>query len=161
MRRVLALALLGLVPPTLAAEHDWIGRIVPPYPDGLASSIGACVGEGPSPDDLCATSIATLEDADGRQLFLIGTRAAGHVDGKPLWMITDVIAAPRLAAGESLAIAACERGGEPDAAVVAVVDTQGAAEMYETVRWAVRLEQGRFTTLPTSGLRCHNEGYGE
>ena len=45
--------------------------------------------------------------------------------------------------------------------MVAVVDTRGAEEMYETVRWAMRLEQGRFIDIPTAGIRSYNEGYGE
>ena len=49
----------------------------------------------------------------------------------------------------------------PDLAAIAVGDTRGAEEMYETVRWAKRLEQSRFIEIPTAGIRCYNEGYGE
>jgi hypothetical protein len=60
-----------------------------------------------------------------------------------------------------LSVATCEREGKADPAVVAVVDTRGAEDVYETVRWATRPEQGRFIQVPTAAIRRCNEGYGE
>jgi len=156
-----ALWLLCLASPVLAGEPDWIGRRVPPYPDGLVSNLGACVGSGSAPDEVCAYSIGTLDDATGRTRHLFAGRAAGHVGQQARWTITDVIAYPVLRRDEIVSIATCERDGEPDAAVVAVVDTVGAEEMYDAVRWAVRLDRGKFVEVPTAGIRCYNEGYGE
>ena len=161
MRTIAALWLLCLASSVVAGEPDWIDREVPPYPDGLVSNIGACVGSGTKPDEICAYSIGTLDDAKGRTLHLFAGRAAGHIGQQARWTITDVIAWPVLRRNEYVSIATCERDGVPDAGVVAVVDTLGAAEMYEAVRWAMRLDRGKFVEIPTTGIRCYNEGYGE
>ncbi|GAB3381718.1 hypothetical protein [Lysobacter fragariae] len=159
--RVHALWLLCFASPVLAGSADWIGREVPPYPDGLVSSLGACVGSGTTPDAICASGMGVLDDARGRPRYLVAERAAGHVGNQAHWIITDAIALPLLRRGEQLALATCERDGAADAGIVAVVDTTGAEEMYETVRWAVRLQDGKFVRLQTSGIACYNEGYGE
>lgn len=159
--RVHTLWLLCVALPVLAGKADWIGREVPPYPDGFVSSLGACVGGGVSPDEACANGIGVLDDANGRSRYLIAERAAGHVGNKPRWIVTDVLGYPKLRNGEYLSVATCERDGQSDPGIVAVADTAGAAEMYETVRWAVRLQDGRFVEVPTAGIRCYNEGYGE
>ena len=94
-RRILPL-LLCLASPAFAGDKDWIGRVVPPNPDGLASNVGACVGSGVAPDEICAYSIATLDDAKGRGLYLYSGREAPRVGNDPRWMITAVIAYPKL-----------------------------------------------------------------
>lgn len=160
--RVAAVAwLLCLALPARAGEPEWVGLQVPPYPDGLVSNLGACVGSGTTPEEVCAYSIGTLDAADGRALHLFAGRAAGHVGQQARWTITDLIAYPALGRNEYLSIATCERNGVPEAGMAAVVDTRGAGEMYDAVRWAVRLDQGKFVETPTAGIRCYNEGYGE
>lgn len=157
----IALLLSCGLPSARAQEQAWIGLEVPPYPAGMESPIGACVGSGTAPEEVCAYSIGTLTDAKGEPKYIVAGRAAGHVGNEAHWIVTDVIAHPRLEEREYLSLASCERNGVPDAAVVAVVDTRGAEEMYESVRWARRVEQGRFVEIPATGIRCYNEGYGE
>ena len=156
-----ALWLLCIASPAVAGGAQWIGREVPPYPDGLVEQTGACVGSGTSADDLCASSIAVLGGADGAPRFIAAARAAGPVEKTAHGILTDVIDHPRVAAGEALLVSACERDGIADMTLVAVVDTAGAAEMYDAVRWAVRLQDGKFVQVPVKGIRCVNEGYGE
>ncbi len=144
-----------------------VGKVVPPYPDGLKSNTGSCVGSDTDPKDVCARSIATLDDASDRTLQLLAAQFVDRVGDEPRWRITDAIPYPTLRTDELVAIATCQRAGEDDAAVVAIIDpgAEGTAQldMLPAVRWAVRLDRatGKFLRVPPSQVRCYNEGTSE
>lgn len=152
--------------PAPAAATSWIGRVVPPYPDGLKSNTGSCVGSGSSPEQICARSIGTLDDAEDRSVKFYAGEFAGREGNEPRWKITDVVPYPKLKRGEYVSVATCQRDGVDDPGLIAIVDTAvpdaAAQEMFEARRWAMRLDRdsGKFVEVPPASVRCYNEGYG-
>ncbi|NUO77994.1 MAG: hypothetical protein HOQ32_18525 [Lysobacter sp.] len=152
--------------PAPAPATVWIGRVVPPYPDGLKSNTGSCVGSGSAPEQICARSIGTLDDAQDRSLKFYAGEFAGREGNEPRWKITDVIPYPKLKRGEYVSVATCQRDGVDDPGLIAIVDTavENAAEQetFEARRWAMRLDRdtGKFVEVPPASVRCYNEGFG-
>jgi hypothetical protein len=144
-----------------------IGKVVPPYPDGFRSNTGSCVGVGTGIDQLCARSIATLDDDEDRTVQLLAAQFVERVGDQPRWRITDAVPYPALRRDELVAIATCQRNGVDDTGVVAIIDTgaDGASEldMLPAVRWAMRLDRGtgKFLRVTPSTVRCYNEGFSE
>jgi len=144
-----------------------IGKVVPPYPAGFRSNTGSCVGVGTGIDQLCARSIATLDDDEDRTVQLLAAQFVERVGDEPRWRITDSVPYPALRRDELVAIATCQRNGVDDTGVVAIIDTgaDGASEldMLPAVRWAVRLDRGtgKFLRMTPSTVRCYNEGFSE
>lgn len=169
MRRTALIAGLGLLTTCVAwaTPPMLVGKVVPPYPDGLKSNTGSCVGSDTDPKDVCARSIATLDDARDRTVQLLAAEFVDRVGDEPRWRITDAVAYPALRADELVAIATCQRAGVDDVGVVAIIDlgTEGSSglEMLPAVRWAVRLDRatGKFLRVPPSQVRCYNEGLSE
>lgn len=168
MRRTALIAALGMVASVAwAAPPALVGKVVPPYPDGLKSNTGSCVGSDTDPKDVCARSIATLDDARDRTLQLLAAEFVDRVGDEPRWRITDAIAYPVLRADELVAIATCQRAGVDDVSVVAIIDVGGEGtaglDMLPAVRWAVRLDRatGKFLRVSPAQVRCYNEGTSE
>jgi hypothetical protein len=170
MRAAQAMLLAGLS----AAGVAWagghpmmIGKVVPPYPDGYRSNTGSCVGSGSGIDQLCARSIATLDDDEDRSVQLLAAQFVERVGDEPRWRITDAVPYPALRRDELVAIATCQRNGVDDTALVAIIDTGavGASEldMLPAVRWAMRLDRatGKFLRVSPGSVRCYNEGSSE
>jgi hypothetical protein len=168
MHKTLALAGLCMVAAVSAGEPpNLVGRIVPPYPDGLKSNTGSCVGSGMEPEELCARSIITLDDGEDRTLQFLAAKFVDRVGDEPRWRITDAVPHPALRRDELIAISTCQRDGVDDAGVLAIIDTgaEGASEldMLPAVRWALRLDRktGTFLRIAPSRVRCYNEGSSE
>lgn len=183
MNRLSALALataglLGVAMPCAAGgpgtggggPSEWIGRVVPPYPDGLKSNTGTCVGPmgaASTPETVCARNIGTIDSADDRTLKFYAGEFAGRSGNEARWRITDVVSYPKLRRGEYMSVATCQRDGVQDAGLIAIVDTAvdnaSEQETFQAVRWAMRLDRhtGKFVTVPATSVRCANEGYGE
>ncbi|SDY73135.1 hypothetical protein SAMN04487939_105235 [Lysobacter sp. yr284] len=146
------------------ATRDWIGRVVPPYPDGYRSNTGGCVGSGRSAEQICARSIGTIDDNEDRSQLLYAAELIGRAGNEARWKITDVVAYPRLQRGERVSISTCLFDGAGDPGVIAVVDTlvenAAARETFDAVRWAVRLDRskGRFVEIKAAEVQCYNEG---
>ncbi|WP_394538160.1 hypothetical protein PRJ39_20010 [Lysobacter enzymogenes] len=144
--------------------RDWIGRVVPPYPDGYRSNTGGCVGSGRSAEQICARSIGTIDDNEDRSQLLYAAELIGRAGNEARWKITDVVAYPRLQRGERVSISTCLFDGAGDPGVIAVVDTlvenAAARETFDAVRWAVRLDRskGRFVEIKAAEVQCYNEG---
>ncbi|MGO4262580.1 hypothetical protein [Lysobacter sp. TAB13] len=144
--------------------EDWIGKIVPPYPDGYKSNTGGCVGSGRSAEQVCARSIGTIDDAEDRSLKFYAAELVGRIGNEARWKITDVVPYPKLQHGERVSMSTCMIDGVTDPGVIAIVDTavEGAAarEMFDAVRWAVKLDRrkGRFIEVKPTEVRCYNEG---
>ncbi|UNK50823.1 hypothetical protein MNR01_07425 [Lysobacter sp. S4-A87] len=150
-----------------AAEPSLIGMVVPPWPDGLKSNTGSCVGSGSEPGQVCARSIATLDDAEDRTLKLLASQFVDRLGDEPRWRITDAVPYPVLRRDELVVIATCQRDGVDDAGLVAIVDTGTAhaaeLDMLPATRWAMRLDRatGKFIRVAPSRVRCYNEGTSE
>jgi len=144
-----------------------IGKVVPPYPEGFRSNTGSCVGVGTGIDQLCARSIATLDDDEDRTVQLLAAQFVDRLGDEPRWRITDSVPYPALRRDELVAIATCQRNGVDDTGVVAIIDTgaEGASEldMLPAVRWAMRLDRrtGKFLRVTPASVRCYNEGASE
>lgn len=159
--------LLCMVGPVSAADPDLVGRMVPPYPEGLKSNTGSCVGSESGEKEVCARSIATLDDAQDRSLQLFAAELVDRVGEEPRWRVTDAVAYPALQPHELVAIATCQRDGVADAGVIAIVDPSAAGaaaqDMLPALRWALRLDRktGKFMPIAPASVRCYNEGHGE
>ena len=167
MRAAFALVLTGMSALASAGEPRLVGKQVPPYPDGFRSNTGSCVGSGSDPEQVCARSIATLDDDEDRSVQLLAAQFVDRLGDEPRWRITDSVPYPALRRDELVAIGTCQRDGVDDAGVVAIVDTgaEGATglDMLPAVRWALKLDRssGRFLRIPPSRVRCYNEGSSE
>ena len=60
--RLIHFALL-LVAPGYVMAADLIGSEVPPYPDNMEDTGGACVGGPPDTSDICDYSIGILQES--------------------------------------------------------------------------------------------------
>lgn len=164
----LALAIAPASPPARAGGphrgEPWIGRVVPPYPDGYKSNSGGCVGTGRSAEQICARSIGTIDDSEDRSIKFYAAELVGRIGNEARWKITDVVAYPKLLRGERVSMSTCKIDGVSDPGVIAIIDTlvEGAAarEMFDATRWAVKLDRGkgRFVEVKPTEVSCYNEG---
>ena len=147
---------------TTAGAAELAGLTVPPYPEGLSESSGACVAQSRGVDDECDYSIGVLQSADGQPSVIVGSRMAGRDDEqKARWVVTDTLPYPDLPEGYLLAIASCQLDGKDDQTIVAAV-LNAEEEWLETLQWARRydLTKEKFVEQPTAGVRCRNEAAG-
>lgn len=129
------------------------GTSVPPVPTGWKDQGGACISG-------CDYSIGVLEKSD--QLILYIGKSVTRIDPKKArWLITDQMPYPKTPSGFEVVYSLCERNGNPDETIIAVVKTIDA-EWYTTVRFAYRANPstGRFEKISTKGVRCLNDGWG-
>jgi hypothetical protein len=165
MRMSLAVALLACLWMLPATASDLIGREVPPYPDGLASSEGSCVTDMQGYEHVCDYGIALVDDAVGRARYIVAKQSLGHDASGARWRVLDAIPHPDMAGDEYLALGTCRVRGTPDEepvpAIVAVVRVGGDVEWFDDVRRAWRLDfaRKRLVEVPVAGLECANEGY--
>lgn len=156
-------AMLGLVLMLLSRAcmaTDLIGSIVPPFPEGWKDDGGACISKSLGTDKICDYSIGVLR-APKKLLLYIG-KSSQRVDPKKArWIVTDQISFDQLPPGHHVAFALCERRGELDETILAVVKTTDT-EWYTDLRSAYKanLNTGRFEKIPPKGIRCLNEGWG-
>lgn len=138
-----------------SASEEMAGMLVPPYPEGMSSQMGACIA---ADDDVCAYSIAALNGPDGAVVAIIAQKLAGFVDDGPIWEVLDTLDAPEQGDGQIWAFEECHFDGEIDPAVIGLVtarDMGGWLEIEDTV-WAVRLEtdRGELVPLNPEDVRC-------
>lgn len=156
------LALIAALAVTAPAADELVGAIVPPYPDGMASFGGSCIGAAAAGiERLCDHSIGIIGDADGEPGILYGARNAGYEGNNPTWQVTDAMAYPELEDGQMLVIGVCSVHGEEDASVFAVVRIT-PTELFDDVLWARRydFDSGKFIAQDADGVLCYNEGWG-
>lgn len=156
-----ALAVAMLACCGTAASADLVGRVVPPYPDGLASIEGSCIGPL-DPETGCGWSLGVLSDAAGTPRFVVAERSLRRVDGMPEWYVLDAIAHPILGDSQRLVHGLCESAGDADPGIVAVVDAASDVEWYEDVQaaWGFDRDAGAFVPLDPADVRCLDEGHG-
>ncbi len=146
-----------------ASADGWIGRIVPPYPDGVIQTSGTCIGDpqahqGP----LCEHAFAVLDDPQSKLRSILALEQAPHFGQQPLWRIVDALE-PDEMDDRSVDVAAgtCQVQATDDSAVVALVlptDTEWLAPVLRA--WRFDTGAGKLVAIPVTGVRCRNEGFG-
>lgn len=133
-----------------------IGSIVPPYPDGLTSLGGACVGPPGSATE-CAVGIGTLglEGGGAPVAIYAGRQAGDDAESRPLWTVTDVIRVPTIPDDRFLNYSTCrtERAGLHPVAVM----RSGSGEITpESGAWTAALDRdsGRFVEIARAAVIC-------
>lgn len=147
---------------------DWVGQVMPPYPEGLEDIGGSCVDDRNGYRNLCNFSIGVLAesgaDSEGglAPRYAIAGKEIGRDGSRALWQITDVAEIPGVEPGFGWQSATCRINGEDDARVIAVVRYEDA-EYLKDVAWARKLDldSGRFVVPDLAAVDCLNEGYGE
>ncbi|WP_198669665.1 hypothetical protein [Pelagibacterium sediminicola] len=153
--RLFALVLMCIWTVPASASEDLTGTLVPPYPDGMSSQMGACIA---ADDDVCAYSIAALSGPDGAVVAIFAQKLVGFSDDGPVWEVLDTLDAPEQAEGQIWAFEECHLDGAIDPAVIGLVtarDMGGWLETKDTI-WAVRLETDRseLVALDPADIRC-------
>jgi hypothetical protein len=168
MGNALRVALLGALAITGQAMADesgagWIGKIVPPYPDGVSETTGTCIGDAQlDPAAICDHAFAVLDDAQSRLRTILALEQAPHFGKLPLWRIVDALEPDELAdRSVQVATGTCQQGGTDDASVVALVRMAEQEWLAPVVRaWRFDVTAGKLLPLAIAGIRCRNEGFG-
>lgn len=159
MRRVVLIAATLLAVPSGAAEL--VGTEVPPYPPGMESLIGSCLGDAAKGEDVCAWSVGTLNDSTGAAIGVFAGRSAGNAeDGTPRWLVTGYLALPPGMDGYEVQIGTCRRSGVEDQTIVALARLDPNAEYSDDVAWAAQFDRasGAIAPIEATGIDCLNIG---
>jgi hypothetical protein len=171
---------LLLAMPGTGGASELIGRIVPPYPQGLQDIGGSCLSDSSDYERVCDYSIGLLgeaaadpngdpgDDPDGKPgseteavpRYIIAGRLAGRLGQQALWEITDALPFPKAGKQFHLQIGSCRADGNDDGKVVALVRQDLKNELLTDVAWARRLDLASGKFMPVSGkVDCINEAY--
>lgn len=150
--------------PALAGDggQGWIGKIVPPYPDGVVDIGGSCIGDpAAGPAALCDHSIAVLHDPQSGLRTILALAQVPHFGKQPLWRIADALEPAELDdAGIEVATATCQSQGHDDAALVALVRPTDRAWWAPLRAWRFDIAAGQLQPVAAADVRCRNEGFG-
>jgi hypothetical protein len=149
-----------------------IGKVVPPYPEGLRDAGGACISESDDHARVCDYSIGVLATADGEDSgtdpaaepalrYVVAAKMAGRDGQSALWKITDAQPYPTAAEGYQLQFGSCRIHGKNDERLAAVVRQSMDKEYLRDVIWARRLDlqSGRLVEVDPAAVDCINEAY--
>jgi hypothetical protein len=168
-RLLLACAcLLAVARPAAAGDGDgdggngWIGKIVPPYPDGIVETSGSGIGDAAAgPAAICDHAIAVLDDPQSGLRTILALAQVPHFGKQPLWRIADALEPDELDdRGVAVAAASCQREAGDDATVVALVRPTEREWLAPLRAWRFDAAAGKLQPLAVAGVRCHNEGFG-
>jgi hypothetical protein len=137
-----------------ARTEGLVGKVVPPFPDGMYQGGGACIGAQAS----CDRGVGVLISAAGKKVGVYATRDAGRDERRgPLWAVTDVISYPEVPKGHELVWASCRCDKVEDASVIAVVKNSKQQYLAAT-GWAYRVDQrsGKLNKLDPKRVDCFN-----
>lgn len=157
-----------LLASTSTAAADLIGRMMPPYPEGLDGLGGSCVSASAGHAHVCDYSVGVLasaaEDASGQPVprYVVAGRMAGRDGDRARWEITDAVPYPAGRQDYYLQFGTCRVNGRDDARVAALVRQHDTAEQWlKDVAWAgrLRLPDARFDVLDARAVDCINEAY--
>jgi hypothetical protein len=146
-----------------ASAAGWIGKIVPPYPDGVIETTGTCIGDAQlDPATICDHAFAVLDDPQGKLRTILALEQAPHFGKLPLWRIVDALEPDELADRNiQVATGTCQQRGTDDATVVALVRVVDQEWLSPVLRaWRFDVTAGKLLPLPVADIRCHNEGFG-
>ncbi|GAA4860343.1 hypothetical protein [Luteimonas vadosa] len=150
------------------AHEPLVGRVLPPYPDGLRELEGTCLSDSTDLERACDFGIAVLgtatEDGGERTLLhVVAQRSLPHDGREPRWEVTDAVDYPPVAPGYFLQVSTCRFDGADDARIAALVRHDPASEYSTDVAWARQLDfaSGRLLELDPLRVDCLNEYPGE
>lgn len=149
-----------------------IGKIVPPYPEGLHDAGGSCISESDDYARACDYSIGVLAaDSEGDPegdpeaqptlRYVVAAKMAGREGQSALWKITDAQPYPKAAEDYQLQFGSCRVHGKDDERLAAVVRQSMDKEYLQDVIWARRLDlqSGKLVEVHPSAVDCINEAY--
>jgi hypothetical protein len=166
-RPAACLAALLSAAPALAADDaasGWIGRIVPPYPEGVVETTGTCIGDAAGDvAAICDHAVAVLDDRQGGSRTILALAQVRHSGKQPLWRIVDALEPDELAdRGIEVATGSCQQRQADAAAVIALVRPRDAEWLAPVLRaWRFDAAAGRFQAVAAADVRCRNEGSGD
>lgn len=98
----------------------------------------------------------------GSDTLLLLERLLRRVEGKPYWQVRAAVYAPQPPPGYALWLFTCSTTDQWDSSIVAVV-RQENKPILDDVMWAWRIDTAgeQFVSIPTDGIRCEVEGFGE
>ncbi|RFP62522.1 hypothetical protein D0Y53_01535 [Luteimonas weifangensis] len=153
-----------MLPAALAGDggRGWVGKIVPPYPDGVVETAGSCIGDpAAAPAALCDHAIAVLHDPQSGLRTILALTQAPHFGKQPLWRIADALEPGELDdRGVEVATATCRLRGRDDAALVALVRPTERAWWAPLRAWRFDIAAGQLQPVAAADVRCRNEGFG-
>lgn len=149
-----------------------IGKIVPPYPEGLRDAGGSCISESDDYARVCDYSIGVLASTDGDDSeagpeaepalrYVVAAKMAGRDGQSARWKITDAQPYPKAAEGYQLQFGSCRIHGKEDDRLAAVVRQSMDEEYLQDVIWARRLDlpSGKLVEIQPTAVDCINEAY--
>jgi len=156
-----------LLASTPTAAADLVGKVMPPYPDGLEELGGSCVSASTDRARVCDYSVGVLAsppDASGLSVprYVVAGRLAGRDGPRARWEITDAVPYPAGRQDYYLQFGTCRVEGKDDPRVAAIVRQHDTAtEWLKDVAWAgrLRLPDARFDVLDARAVDCINEAY--
>ncbi|MFS8064452.1 MAG: hypothetical protein ACMG5Z_07660 [Luteimonas sp.] len=163
--RLACICLLAITAQAMADESGagWIGKIVPPYPDGVTETSGTCIGEAQfNPETVCDHAFAVLDDPQSKLRTILALEQAPHFGKLPLWRIVDALEPDELAdRSVQVATGTCQQRGSDDATVVALVRVAGQEWLAPVLRaWRFDVAAGGLLPVAVADIRCRNEGFG-
>ena len=163
--RVALLCTLAMAGQAMADKSGagWIGKIVPPYPDGVSETTGTCIGGAQfDPSTICDHAFAVLDDPQSKLRTILALEQAPHFGKLPLWRIVDALEPDELAdRNVQVATGTCQQRGTDDASVVALVRVAEQEWLSPVLRaWRFDVAAGKLLPLPVADIRCRNEGFG-
>lgn len=132
---------------------ELIGMVVPPFPAGILSDGGACIGKTDA--TLCTRGVIFLKTSSDRD-FLIFSGSAEPSQGKMArWRVIDTLAFPKRPRGYEL-VFECRESGKPDPSIMAIVDSSSQKDWLPAHGWAYRVDDstGRFVKLDPRKIDC-------
>jgi hypothetical protein len=156
-----------------AHASDLIGRVVPPYPEGLRDAGGTCISESDDYARVCDYSIGVLAADGGKSAddsdslaepvmrYVVAAKMAGRDGQSALWKITDAQPYPKAAEGYQLQFGSCRVHGKQDERLAAIVRQSMDEEYLQDVIWARRLDlqSGKLVEIRLTEVDCINEAY--
>lgn len=150
------------------AAADLVGRVMPPYPEGLEELGGSCVSASAERAHVCDYSVGVLAssspEAAGPSVprYVVAGRLAGRDGLRARWEITDAVPYPAGRQDYYLQFGTCRVDGRDDPRVAAIVRQHDTTtEWLKDVAWAgrLRLPDARFDVLDARAVDCINEAY--
>lgn len=141
----------------------WIGKVVPPYPEGIIEQQGSCIGGGDGSEAaICHHSIDVLFDPQSHLRTVLVVEEVPHFGNQTLGRIVDAIEPIELDNADlQVAVGTCQRDGQDDSRLIAIVDPRVEQEWIVHPARAWRVDPaGALKAMQLEGIRCRNEGFG-